>query len=154
MEKKVIEFGLSLPSEKCRSCKFMQQLSFTHHIECTKKNIIVSGSTHGINNGWFLFPFNFDPIWLEGCSGFRPKTEKLEDLDSKYLSGLILYNLNILNHLCENNPRQGLLVKKIFLGKDILNRVSSLFSSMGPENDFSKVDREQLIILTEEILKI
>lgn len=36
-----------------------------------KLNII--GTSHGIKNGWFCWPFNFDPIWLENCDGFKKK---------------------------------------------------------------------------------
>jgi hypothetical protein len=25
---------------------------------------------HGIKNGWFVWPVNFDPTWLENCDGF------------------------------------------------------------------------------------
>lgn len=35
----------------------------------TKLNI--KGSQHGISKGWFNFPFNFDPVWLENCDGFE-----------------------------------------------------------------------------------
>jgi hypothetical protein len=34
----------------------------------------VKGNSHGINNGWFNWPLNFDPIWLEECKGFTPKS--------------------------------------------------------------------------------
>jgi hypothetical protein len=30
----------------------------------------VTGNPHGISNGWFHWPFNFDPIWLVSCDGF------------------------------------------------------------------------------------
>ena len=33
----------------------------------------IKGSPHGMMNGWFNWPFNFDPIWLEGCNGFESK---------------------------------------------------------------------------------
>ena len=33
----------------------------------------VSGNKHGIKNGWFNFPANFDPVWLETCNGFERK---------------------------------------------------------------------------------
>jgi hypothetical protein len=33
----------------------------------------VTGNAHGIKNGWFCWPFNFDPIWLESCNGFTPR---------------------------------------------------------------------------------
>ena len=27
----------------------------------------------GVRNGWFMWPANFDPIWLENCDGFEEK---------------------------------------------------------------------------------
>lgn len=35
--------------------------------------LYVSGAQHGVKMGWFFWPFNFDPIWLEKCSGFKNK---------------------------------------------------------------------------------
>lgn len=32
----------------------------------------IAGHRHGIANGWFNWPFNFDPVWLENCDGFEP----------------------------------------------------------------------------------
>lgn len=31
----------------------------------------IRGSPHGIAHGWFNWPHNFDPVWLENCDGFR-----------------------------------------------------------------------------------
>jgi hypothetical protein len=36
----------------------------------------VKGNPHGIKNGWFNWPFNFDPVWLDECDGFTNKEEK------------------------------------------------------------------------------
>lgn len=33
----------------------------------------VVGNKHGIRNGWFNHPWNFDPAWLESCDGFEAK---------------------------------------------------------------------------------
>jgi hypothetical protein len=33
----------------------------------------VKGDPHGVRNGWFNFPFDFDPVWLEECEGFTKK---------------------------------------------------------------------------------
>jgi len=33
----------------------------------------VVGDQHGIKNGWFNFPYNYDPVWLIKCQGFREK---------------------------------------------------------------------------------
>lgn len=35
----------------------------------------VTGDPHGIKNGWFLHPINFDPTWLLTCDGFEVKGE-------------------------------------------------------------------------------
>lgn len=36
----------------------------------------VRGSPHGIARGWFFWPVNFDPVWLEACDGFTVSPEK------------------------------------------------------------------------------
>ena len=33
----------------------------------------IKGSEHGIKSGWFNWPVNFDPVWLESCDGFKNK---------------------------------------------------------------------------------
>lgn len=35
----------------------------------------IQGNPHGIKKGWFNWPFNFDPTWLENCDGFTPAKE-------------------------------------------------------------------------------
>ncbi len=40
------------------------------------KNITVVGHPHGIRSGWFNWPYNFDPTWLEECSGFEAREQK------------------------------------------------------------------------------
>ena len=33
----------------------------------------IKGPPHGIAHGWFFWPANFDPVWLESCNGFTEK---------------------------------------------------------------------------------
>jgi hypothetical protein len=33
----------------------------------------IKGNPHGVRMGWFLWPANFDPSWLESCNGFKEK---------------------------------------------------------------------------------
>jgi len=40
-------------------------------INVEAKGIKVVGSPLGIKRGWFNFPTNFDPTWLESCDGFK-----------------------------------------------------------------------------------
>ena len=42
-------------------------------IQVENEETKVVGSEHGIKNGWFNHPFNFDPVWLEECNGFKIK---------------------------------------------------------------------------------
>ena len=28
---------------------------------------------HGFESGWFMWPANFDPVWLENCDGYTNK---------------------------------------------------------------------------------
>ena len=31
----------------------------------------IEANPHGVRNGWFSWPFNFDPRWLKACDGFE-----------------------------------------------------------------------------------
>ncbi len=35
----------------------------------------ISADTHGIKNGWFYWPADFDPTWLVSCRGFERVAE-------------------------------------------------------------------------------
>jgi hypothetical protein len=45
-------------------------------IQIEGTGITVKGNPHGIKKGWFNHPFNFDPVWLIECSGFKEKELK------------------------------------------------------------------------------
>ena len=38
-----------------------------------KNDLNIKGNDHGIKSGWFNWPWNFDPTWLENCDGFEEK---------------------------------------------------------------------------------
>jgi len=40
-------------------------------MDSDETSIKVKGHEHGIKNGWFMFPYNFDPTWLLECDGFE-----------------------------------------------------------------------------------
>ena len=33
----------------------------------------IQGKPHGIKMGWFNWPSNFDPVWLQNCDGYKEK---------------------------------------------------------------------------------
>lgn len=39
------------------------------------KGLTIKGNPHGIQNGWFMWPCNFNPTWIEECSGYTPKEQ-------------------------------------------------------------------------------
>ena len=36
----------------------------------------IRAAARGIAGGWFVWPVNFDPVWLENCDGFQPVERK------------------------------------------------------------------------------
>lgn len=40
-----------------------------------RKKLNIQGNAHGIRRGWFMWPVNFDPVWLENCDGFEKKED-------------------------------------------------------------------------------
>lgn len=57
---------------KCYECKHKENLSYTHHVACAKPCANVTGSPHGIRKGWFMYPLEFDPVWMTTqCSTFE-----------------------------------------------------------------------------------
>jgi len=41
--------------------------------EEARQELNIKGDPHGIHSGWFMWPANFDPVWLRNCDGFEPK---------------------------------------------------------------------------------
>lgn len=37
------------------------------------QKLCITAEPHGVRSGWFMWPGNFDPIWLRSCNGFTPK---------------------------------------------------------------------------------
>jgi hypothetical protein len=48
---------------------------FPNTITEANTTLKIKGNAHGIRSGWFYWPFNFDPVWLENCEGFEPKNK-------------------------------------------------------------------------------
>jgi len=42
-------------------------------IKATSEKFEISAYATGIKRGWFNWPWNFDPVWLENCNAFEPK---------------------------------------------------------------------------------
>lgn len=42
-------------------------------VQAAADKLEIQGNYYGITKGWFHWPFNFDPVWLEHCTGFEAK---------------------------------------------------------------------------------
>lgn len=86
----------------CYKCKYRKDLTWSAHSECTypeSKDVspivamqyfvigllgnCLQGNRHGIEKGWFMWPVNFDPAWLEKCEFYEGK----ENTDAEHPSG-------------------------------------------------------------------
>lgn len=77
--KKLFAYAASETSESmsgaCYNCKYRGCVPGDTHSCCNNSLAIAFGEEHGIRNGWFFHPFNFDPVWLRYCDEFE-KEEK------------------------------------------------------------------------------
>ena len=63
----------------CYKCKHRGSVPGDRHSCCLHPRqfeLEIQGHPHGIAKGWFIWPLNFDPIWLEACDGFEAKETK------------------------------------------------------------------------------
>jgi len=66
----------------CYQCIFREEAFGSAHSHCVfdwSKNIenIPTGDPHGIKNGWWGFPWNYDPVWMESqCAEFKSKGDQ------------------------------------------------------------------------------
>lgn len=44
---------------------------FNHTNSSIALKLNIRGNPHGIMSGWFYWPINFDPVWLENCDGYK-----------------------------------------------------------------------------------
>lgn len=51
----------------CYGCAYRENVPGNTHSRCVfawdSGKAMPKGNPHGIRNGWYLFPFNYDPTW-------------------------------------------------------------------------------------------
>jgi len=55
----------------CYVCAYRRSIPGDAHSTCKNYEANVQGNAHGKRMGWFFWPINFDPTWLESCDGFK-----------------------------------------------------------------------------------
>lgn len=59
----------------CYKCIYRRSIPGDEHSRCVNRKAIAQGDPYGIRRGWCCWPFNFDPIWMVSCTGFKNKEE-------------------------------------------------------------------------------
>lgn len=74
---------------KCYTCKYRGRVPGDAHSRCDypgnksglldmfmpenkeqARKLNIRANPHGVRMGWFMWPCNFDPRWLENCDGY------------------------------------------------------------------------------------
>lgn len=71
------------------------------------KRLKIKANPTGVRNGWFHYPFNFDPVWLERCEGFEKLKKDSPRVVNKHLADG--YNTDYITnceepYFCEECP--------------------------------------------------
>ena len=57
----------------CYKCKWSQSIPGDAHKTCLNTAANVKGHQIGIKQGYFMHPYNFDPVWLLSCDGYEER---------------------------------------------------------------------------------
>ena len=69
----------------CYRCLHRGHIPGNCHTKCThpdvkdRSKMRIKGNEQGIKGGWFAWPYNFDPVWLENCDGFESTEKETND---------------------------------------------------------------------------
>jgi len=66
----------------CYTCKHRGTVPHSAHSSCRHPEpgkLHVEGNERGVQGGWFHWPSNFDPVWLEKCNGHDPDGAELQE---------------------------------------------------------------------------
>lgn len=56
---------------ECYTCAHKREVPGNCHIACVNPDPNMTGNSHGIKNGWFFYPFLFDPTWkTKTCANY------------------------------------------------------------------------------------
>lgn len=63
-----------IANNNCYKCIHKRDIPGDAHVTCIKPDLQMIGNKYGIANGWFFYPLNFDPVWMERvCNNFEEK---------------------------------------------------------------------------------
>jgi len=71
---------------ECYHCAHKREVPFNAHIQCVKPDADMRGNQHGIANGWFMYPFLYDPTWKEVMCNNYENHEQVDAVVSRSVS--------------------------------------------------------------------
>ncbi len=85
--------------KQCYGCGYKKEIRGDCHISCLfdwgrmsyKSGIHPpKGNAHGIMNGWYNFPYQYDPVWMiEECPAFSKEADPAKKLPDDNFSALL-----------------------------------------------------------------
>lgn len=61
----------------CYECKNRRTIPGDAHSSCSMPDRNIKAREHGIKSGWFMYPYNFDPVWrINECNNFEANEER------------------------------------------------------------------------------
>ncbi len=88
-----------MKNPNCHKCIYRKSIPGDAHLECSHPKasfkaflylmslpsiddgfnippLNIQANIHGVKKGWFMWPMNFDPTWLENCDGYEDEINK------------------------------------------------------------------------------
>ena len=63
----------NVPGSAHSCCKYPGNKTGIFDMFMNAEKLKIKANPHGVRSGWFMWPVNFDPVWLENCVGFKQK---------------------------------------------------------------------------------
>lgn len=69
--------GSTPEGNSCYDCIHARSIPGDNHIACMNGPEELEVKEHGVKQGWFVFPANFDPVWRSGeCANHESSSSK------------------------------------------------------------------------------
>jgi hypothetical protein len=149
---------------KCHNCKFKSNIAGDAHVSCKRAACLpLDVNQHGVDQGWFIFPVNFDPTWAKSCTGFVDRQQTLSKLSNEDLNTILqmeFANLKVLINKVQapRSPASEILNILSMVPQaspqDVLDHVNKVIEQAPRFTDLNNIDRakkENLITLMQSI---
>ena len=128
---------------KCKTCVNKNSIPGDNHISCGRPSVSVAGvSQHGLDNGWFMFPINFDPMWAENCTGYVSKDEILENLTKEEIEKIFIFEVLWLKKLMDTNFSHVSIFSKDKLVKNLEAAQNAIIANPPKEQTASELIKQ------------